>query len=81
MHLLLCGHGYLGQAISREFLNAGWSVTAVSKSDKLEQISEALAKTADLSSSESIANLASSTPSPDFIVHCAASGRGGADAY
>ena len=31
MHLLLCGHGYLGQAISREFLAAGWDVTALSR--------------------------------------------------
>lgn len=31
MKLLLLGHGYLGQAISREFLATGWDVTAISR--------------------------------------------------
>jgi len=73
MKLLLCGHGYLGQAISREFLNAGWDVTATSLSGDNGTIS------CDLGDAESVATMAS--VSPDFIVHCAASGRGGPDAY
>ena len=32
MKLLLIGHGYLGQAITREFREHGWEVTAVSLS-------------------------------------------------
>lgn len=92
MHLLLCGHGYLGTAISRDFLDAGWSVTAVNRgssncgfqpqavpaASSRMNLSE---RSADLADGASIAALASEIPSPDFIVHCAASGRGGPDAY
>lgn len=72
MHLLLCGHGYLGQAISRDFLAAGWDVTPLSRSG--DDVSLAC----DLSSKADVAAL---TTKPDFIVHCASSGRGGVDAY
>lgn len=82
MKLLLCGHGYLGQAISRDFLAAGWSVTALSRGSdtsgpqsgpNLQSLS------CDISSPESVRQLASLQP--DFIVHCAASGKGGPDVY
>lgn len=75
MHLLLCGHGYLGQAISREFRDAGWNVTTVSKSG------DDADRACDLSSADDVAALEKSCDAPDFIVHCASSGRGGADAY
>ncbi len=100
MHLLLCGHGYLGQAISREFLAAGWDVTALSRnavvpaaSDSgcgipglhspgdggLPQASPNLHElTCDLTSASEVSSL---QVRPDFIVHCASSGRGGSDAY
>ena len=71
-HLLLCGHGYLGQAISREFLAAGWEVTALSRSGDDDSLA------CDLSSADDVAAL---QVEPDFIIHCASSGRGGADAY
>jgi nucleoside-diphosphate-sugar epimerase len=75
MHLILCGHGYLGQAISHEFREAGWKVTTVSKSgDDADQA-------CDLSSAADIAALEKACAAPDFIVHCASSGRGGAEAY
>ncbi len=80
-HLLLCGHGYLGQAVSRDFLAAGWQVTAVSRSLSLPSENGATELTADLASAESIADLASSIPAPDFVIHCASSGGGGAGAY
>lgn len=70
--LLLCGHGYLGQAISRDFLAAGWEVTALSRSGDDGSIA------CDLSSAVDVTAL---QVEPDFIVHCASSGRGGADAY
>jgi nucleoside-diphosphate-sugar epimerase len=70
--LLLCGHGYLGQAISRDFLATGWNVAALSRSG--DDGSQAC----DLSSKEDVAAL---DVEPDFIVHCASSGRGGAEAY
>jgi nucleoside-diphosphate-sugar epimerase len=72
LHLLLCGHGYLGQAISRDFLAAGWNITAVSKSGDEGSMA------CDLSSAEDVASL---DAQPDLIVHCASSGRGGAEAY
>lgn len=81
MHLLLCGHGYLGEAVSDRFVASGWSVTAVSKSPRSSPNPGIEERTADLSSLRSVAELATTTPRPDFIVHCAASGRGGAEAY
>jgi nucleoside-diphosphate-sugar epimerase len=70
--LLLCGHGYLGQAISRDFLAASWDVTALSRSGDDDSLA------CDLSSASDVSAL---QVEPDFIVHCASSGRGGADAY
>ncbi|GAA5482417.1 NAD-dependent epimerase/dehydratase family protein [Haloferula sargassicola] len=81
-HLLLCGHGYLGQAVSGTFLAAGWRVTAVSRGNEdpagVPHLTE---RTADLSSAQSIGSLAGAIAPPDFIIHCASSGRGGEEAY
>lgn len=81
--LLLCGHGYVGQATTRDFLAAGWTVTAVNRSeaDRGTPVPHLTEQTADLASSKSIRQLAASIPAPDFIVHCASSGRGGAESY
>ena len=70
--LLLCGHGYLGQAIGRDFRTEGWHVTAVSRSGDEESLA------CDISSKDAVDSL---SVKPDFIVHCASSGRGGAEAY
>lgn len=75
LNLLLCGHGYLGQAIAREFRDAGWEVTATSLSGGEGTIA------CDLGDAASVAALAARVDRPDFIVHCAASGRGGPEAY
>jgi nucleoside-diphosphate-sugar epimerase len=69
--LLLIGHGYLGQAITRVFRENGWDVTAVSLSGGNETLA------GDVGNPDDVAKL----PEADFIVHCAASGRGGAMAY
>ncbi len=71
MKLLLIGHGYLGQAITREFREHGWEVTTVSLSGGEGSIA------CDIGDAEAVKKL----PPADFIVHCAASGRGGAEAY
>jgi nucleoside-diphosphate-sugar epimerase len=71
MKLLLIGHGYLGQAIARDFLRGGWEVVTVSRSG------EDAALACDVGNAEDVEKL----PPADFIVHCAASGRGGAEAY
>lgn len=71
MKLLLIGNGYLGQAITREFGEHGWEVTTVSLSGEDSSIA------ADIGDPEAVRKL----PAADFIVHCAASGRGGVEAY
>lgn len=71
MHLLLIGNGYLGQAITREFRENAWTVSAVTLSGDADSIR------CDVGQADEVRNL----PHADFIVHCAASGRGGAAAY
>lgn len=71
MHLLLLGHGYLGQAISNTFRHHAWHVTPVSLHGGDDSLP------CDIGDTAAVASL----PSADFIIHCAASGRGGADAY
>ncbi len=71
MKLLLIGQGYLGQAITRVFRENLWDVTATSLSGGNETVA------CDIGNLEDVAKL----PAADFIVHCAASGRGGAEAY
>lgn len=75
MQLLLIGHGYLGTAVAGVFRSAGWTVHATSLSGGDGTIP------CDVADVASVQSLSESTPAPDFIVHCAASGRGGAEAY
>jgi nucleoside-diphosphate-sugar epimerase len=70
-HLLLIGHGYLGAAVAGRFREAGWRVSPVS----LNGGEDILA--CDVADADAVARL----PMADAIVHCAASGRGGTDAY
>lgn len=69
--IVIVGHGYLGKAIARDFTAAGWEVVPVS----LHGADGSLA--CDVSLESDVACL----PDADAIVHCAASGRGGAEAY
>ncbi len=71
MELLLIGNGYLGQAITREFRAHGWDVSTVSLTGGDGSIA------CDIGDPQAVGEL----PRADFIVHCAASGRSGADAY
>jgi nucleoside-diphosphate-sugar epimerase len=71
--LLLIGNGYLGQAVGRVFREHGWEVVPVSLSGGEG------ARASDVSDLSSVHGLAE--VAPDFIVHCAASGRGGPEAY
>ncbi|MBK1881480.1 sugar nucleotide-binding protein [Luteolibacter pohnpeiensis] len=75
MKLLLIGNGYLGQAVAREFRDSGWEVDAVSLSGGDGSIA------CDVSDRKQVEALKDENAMPDFIVHCAASGRGGAEAY
>jgi nucleoside-diphosphate-sugar epimerase len=72
--LLLIGHGYLGQQIARVFNQNGWQVAAVSLSGEDGSMA------CDVGDASAVEYLTDRV-APDFIVHCAASGRGGADAY
>lgn len=71
MKLLLIGQGYLGLAITQVFHENGWDVTATSLSGGNETLA------CDVGNPDDVAKL----PTADFIVHCAASGRGGVEAY
>lgn len=71
MKLLLIGHGYLGREIGRVFRGHGWEVIPVSLSGGEDSLA------CDVGDAAAVSRL----PSADAIVHCAASGRGGADAY
>lgn len=69
--LLVIGAGYLGDEILRQFKVAGWDAVGASLSGGEDLI------TCDVSDPISVAGL----PDADAIIHCAASGRGGEDAY
>ena len=69
--MLLIGHGYLGQAVAEVFREGGWEVVPVSLTGGDSSIA------CDVGDREAVKSL----PGADFIVHCAASGRGGAEAY
>lgn len=71
MNLLLIGHGYLGQALTRVFRAGGWDVTPVSLTGGHGGLA------CDVADPIAVSRL----PHADAIVHCAASGRGGAAAY
>lgn len=71
MNLLLIGHGYLGQAVARVFRQAAWEVTPVSLTGSADSLA------CDVADPAAVRAL----PAADFIVHCAASGRGGPPAY
>lgn len=71
MRLLLVGHGYLGCAVEGVFAAAGWSVVPVSLSGGDGVLA------CDVADAAAVAQL----PACDAIVHCAASGRGGEEAY
>ena len=72
MKLLLIGYGYLGQAVTRVFREGGWEVLPVSLSGGDGAIA------CDVADSQAVDALPSAA---DFIVHCAASGRGGSEIY
>lgn len=74
MKLLLVGCGYLGQAVARVFEAAEWQVTAASLSGGEGVLA------CDAGDAASVAALKVEV-APDLIIHCAASGRGGAEAY
>lgn len=74
-HLLLVGRGYLGEAVERVFGEAGWRVSGVTLGGGDGT------HACDVSDVEAVRRLAGEVGVPDAVVHCAASGRGGEEAY
>jgi len=73
-HLLIAGHGYLGQEISRQASGAGWQVTSLSRSGGPGSLA------CDLSNPAQVEVLQSRIR-PACIIFSASSGRGGTEAY
>lgn len=74
--LLIAGVGYLGSELERQANHAGWKVIGLTKSG------EGGYHACNLGSQDTVTSLANSLDSPPTaIVHCASSGRGGAQAY
>ena len=73
--LLIAGHGYLGQEVSRQAGGAGWQVTALSLSG------DDFAIACDLSARSEVDKLRAQVPAPRTLIASASSGRGGAEAY
>lgn len=78
--ILIIGHGYVGFELARQLDEAGYLVTAVNRTAEDIRTPFPLVE-ADVSSLDSLDSLQSAVDWPDLIVHCASSGRGGADAY
>ena len=74
-HLLIAGHGYLGQEAARQASRTGWHVTTLSMSG------EDRALACDLSSPDQVEHLRSRIEPPAAIIFTASSNRGGSDAY
>ena len=69
--LLIAGHGYLGQEVSRQAGGAGWQVTALSLSG------DDFAIACDLSARSEVDKLRAQVPAPRTLIASASSGRGG----
>lgn len=72
--LLIAGAGFLGSEIAK-LARPSYEVHTLTKSGGENS------KACDLSSDSEVAQIAAQLPAPDFIIHCASSGRGGPDAY
>jgi nucleoside-diphosphate-sugar epimerase len=73
--VLIAGCGYLGLATARLFAARGWEVTGLARSPQTG--GEFPVLTADLADAASLTAL----PECEVVVHCASSGRGGAEEY
>lgn len=69
--ILVVGAGYLGEAVIRVFRDAGWDAQGASLGGGAGLLA------CDVSDGDSVSSL----PDADAVVHCAASGRGGEEAY
>ncbi len=83
--VVIAGCGFVGLATARLFHSAGWEVLGLTHS--LESAAalkdEAFAMAAcDIANADAVRAIgAGQGGAPDIVIHCASSGRGGADAY
>ena len=83
--VIIAGCGFVGLATARLFHGAGWDVLGLTHSPesaaalKGEPFSAAACDISDADALRAIATLRAGQP--DVVIHCASSGRGGADAY
>jgi nucleoside-diphosphate-sugar epimerase len=80
MNVLIAGCGYLGEAVARTLRDAGHAVVAVTRSAESARLLAERgwnAVACDLADAAAVRAL----PTCDAVVHCASSGRGGADRY
>ena len=79
--IVIAGCGFLGEAAAGFFLEAGWRVLGLCATE------ESAARLADRPFPVAVVDISkpirvpAEWESPDVVVHCASSGRGGADAY
>ena len=83
--VIIAGCGFVGLATARLFHGAGWEVLGLTHSAesasalKCEPFATAAC---DISDADAVREIAAGQGSaPDVVIHCASSGRGGADAY
>ena len=83
--IVIAGCGFVGLAAARVFHMAGWDVVGLTHS---AESAEALRSEpfsvapCDISNADAVRVIAARFDSmPDAVIHCASSGRGGADAY
>ncbi len=81
----IAGCGFIGRKLAEELHAHGVHVLGLTHSpasaDSLTAEVPFPVRACDLSSASAVTALAASVPAPDAIVHCASSGRGGADQY
>jgi nucleoside-diphosphate-sugar epimerase len=79
--IVIAGCGFLGEAAAGFFLEAGWRVLGLCATE------ESAARLADRPFPVAVVDISKPITAPvgwerpDIVVHCASSGRGGADAY
>jgi nucleoside-diphosphate-sugar epimerase len=82
--ILIAGCGFLGESAAGFFSADGWEVTALTATEEsAEKLRAKIPATlhADISSAESLAAVRAQSGTFDLVLHCASSGRGGADSY
>jgi nucleoside-diphosphate-sugar epimerase len=83
--IIIAGCGFVGKAAARLFHNAGWNVLGVTHSaGSAAALSSEPYRVmpCDISDPLATRSLAGDTGhAPEVVIHCASSGRGGADAY